>query len=98
MILDDVKTITAYAEDMSEFLKTSDLTETKAFVRSFVKEIEVKPGRPAIVYSIPMPEDSRIPGMDAEEVALHGTVLSTVSFGGACGVRTRGLRLERAVS
>ena len=98
MILDDVKTITDYAEDMSEFLKTSELTESRAFIESFVKEIVVSPGRPAIVYSIPMPEDSRIPGMDAEEFALHGTVLSTVKNGGACGVRTRGLRLERAVS
>ena len=37
---DDIAT---FAADMSEFLKTSELTETKAFVRSFVKEIEVKP-------------------------------------------------------
>ena len=45
---------------MSEFLKTSELTETRAFVRSFVKEIEVKPVRVAIVYSIPTPENSPI--------------------------------------
>ena len=46
--------------EMSEFLKTSELTETKAFVGSFVKEVVVKPGRAAIVYSIPTPEDSPI--------------------------------------
>ena len=39
--------------EKSEFLRASELTETRAFVRSFVKEIEVKPGRAAIVYSIP---------------------------------------------
>ena len=33
-------------------------TETRAFVWSFVKEIEVRPGKAAIVYSIPTPEDS----------------------------------------
>ena len=45
---------------MSNFLKNSELTETRAFVHSFVKEIEVKPGKAAIVYSIPTPEDSPI--------------------------------------
>ena len=30
---------------MGEFLKTSELTETRAFVHSFVKEVVVKPGR-----------------------------------------------------
>ena len=37
VVLDDVETITAYARDMSEFLMESDLTETRSFVRSFVK-------------------------------------------------------------
>ena len=67
---------------MSEFLKTSELTETRAFVHSFVKEVEVKPGKAAIVYSIPMPEDSPIGGADAAEVALNGRVRSTVQSGG----------------
>ena len=48
----------AFAAEMSEFLKTSELTETKAFVRSFVKEIEVKPGKAAIVYSIPLSQST----------------------------------------
>ena len=55
VMLDSADTIATFAADMSEFLKTSELTETKAFVRSFVKEIEVKPGKAAIVYSIPTP-------------------------------------------
>ena len=29
-----------------------------------------------------MPDDSPIPGRDAEEMALNGSVLSTVKFGG----------------
>ena len=82
VMLDSADTIATFAADMSEFLKTSELTETKAFVRSFVKEIEVKPGKAAIVYSIPTPEDSPIGGANAVEVALNGGVRSTVRHGG----------------
>ena len=80
--LDSADTIATFAEDMSEFLKTSELTQTRAFVHSFVKEIEVKSGRAAIVYSIPTPEDSPIGGADAAEVALNGRVRSSVRHGG----------------
>ena len=78
-----------------KFLKTSELTESKAFIRSFVKEIAVAPGKAIIRYSIPMPYDSRIPGRDSEELALNGPVLPTVPFGTPYGIRTRDLRLER---
>ncbi len=81
-VLDDVNTITAYAEEMSEFLATSELTESKAFIRSFVKEIAVAPGAATIRYTIPMPDDSPLRGGKAEEVALDGPVLSTVKSGG----------------
>ena len=67
---------------MSEFLKTSELTETKAFVGSFVKEVVVKPGRAAIVYSIPTPDDSPMGGADAAEIALNGRVMNSVRHGG----------------
>ena len=63
-LLDSADTIAAFAEDMSEFLKKSELTETRAFVHSFVKKIEVKPGRATIVYSIPTPDDSPMGGAD----------------------------------
>ena len=80
--LDSADTIATFAAEMSNFLKNSELTETRAFVHSFVKEIEVKPGKAAIVYSIPTPEDSPIGGADAAEVALTGRVRSTVQSGG----------------
>ena len=67
---------------MSEFLATSELTESKAFIRSFVKEIAVAPGTATIRYTIPMPDDSPLRGGEAEEVALGGPVLSTVKSGG----------------
>ncbi len=94
--LDSADTIATFAAEMSEFLKTSELTETKAFVHSFVKEIEVKPGRAAIVYSIPMPEDSPIGGADAAEVALNGRVRSSVRHGGPSWIRTTDLSFIRA--
>ena len=95
VMLDSADTIATFAADMSEFLKTSELTETKAFVRSFVKEIEVKPGKAAIVYSIPTPQDSPIGGANAVEVALNGGVRSTVRHGGPAWTRTRDLSLIR---
>ena len=85
--LDSADTIAAFAAEMSEFLKTSELTETKAFVRSFVKEIVVKPGRAAIVYSIPTPDDSPAGGADAVEIALNGGVMNSVRRG-RCRTRT----------
>ena len=97
VVLDDVKTITAYAEDMSEFLNESELTERRAFIESFVKEIVVRPGNAIVRYSIPMPEDSRIPGRVAEEVALHGPVLSTVKLGGPNETELRTFRWEVAL-
>ena len=90
-MLDDVDTITAYAEDMSDYLATSELTESKAFIHSFVKEIAVAPGAATIRYAIPMPEDSPPRGGDAEEVALGGPVLSTVKSGGRYWIRTSDL-------
>ncbi len=53
-----METITAFAKDMSDLLKTSELTESRAFIECFVKEIEVRPGRTVIHYTIPTSEDS----------------------------------------
>ncbi len=97
-MLNQLDTVTAYVRDMAAFLRESGITETKAFVRSFVKQVAVSPARAVIHYTIPTPWDSPLAGADAAEVALAGGVMSTASSGGAYGIRTRGLRLERAVS
>ena len=93
-VLDDVETITAYAKDMRDFLNESELTERRAFIETFVKEIVVMPGDALMRYTVPMPDDSLIPGRAAEKVALNGSVLSTVKNGGpTCTVdRTEGSR------
>ena len=80
--LDKMETITAFAQDMSEYLRISELTESRAFIQSFVKEIEVRPGKATIHYSIPTPEDSPIGGGDAAEVVLKRGVMSTGHVGG----------------
>ncbi len=95
-VLDDVETITAYALNLSVFLNESELTERRAFIESFVKEIVVMPGDAVVRYTIPMPDDSPIPGRDVEEMALNGSVLSTVKFGGAGGTRTPYLGIANA--
>ena len=79
VVLDDVDTITAYAKAMREFLRTSELTESRTFIRSFVKEVAVAPGTAVIRYSIPMPRDSRIRGRTPRRWPLRaGTVYFTL--------------------
>ena len=72
-VLDSAEVIAAFAEEMSEFLRTSEITESKAFIRSFVKEIAVQPGAATIRYTIPTPPHSPIGGRDAAEVGAGGS-------------------------
>ena len=87
-LLDRADTIAAFAANMSEFLRTSELTETRAFIQSFVKQIQVSPGKASIIYTIPMPEDSPIGASDATELALNERVMNTIRVSGAEGIRT----------
>ena len=86
-VLDDVRTITAYAQDMNRFLRKSALTERRAFIETFVKEIKLLPDNAVVRYTVPMPDDSLIPGRSAEKVALNGSVLPTLPDGGPTGTR-----------
>ena len=88
VLLDSADVIAAFAEEMSEFLRTSELTESRAFIRSFVKEIVVQPGTATIRYTIPTPPDSPIGGRDAAEIGLPEAVRSTVSDGWGPRIRT----------
>ena len=95
--LGDEETIAAYVKEMSDFLMESELTETRAFIRSFVKEIGVVPGKATIRYTIPMPTDSPIKGRDAQEIALSAPVLSTVTHGGPTRTELRTFRWEVSI-
>ena len=81
-LLDRADVIAAFAEDMSAFLLTSDITETKAFIRTFVKGITVRPGRAVIRQTFPMPEDSLIGRSDPAHVGLDDGIMSSVRVGG----------------
>ena len=84
--LGDEDAIAGHVKEMREFLMESKLTETRAFIRSFVKEIGVVPGKATIRYTIPMPEDSPIKGRDAQEISLSAPVLSTVTHVDRAGI------------
>ena len=71
---------------MKDFLQESELTERRAFIESFVKEIIVIPGDALIRYTVPMPNDSSLTGQATEKVALDASVLSTVHVGGPKGI------------
>ena len=43
---------------MCSVVKDFDVPKARAFIRSFVKEIQISPGNASIIYTIPMPEDS----------------------------------------
>ena len=93
--LDDVETIAAYAQDMSEFLEESELTERRAFIQTFVKEILVSSAGALMRYTVPMPDDSPLHGGKAEELALSGSVLPTAQSGGG-GLRPGAGRWEQS--
>ena len=70
-VRDDVETIAANAQDMTEFLKKSELPELKA-VETFIREIVVMPGKAVVLYKVRMSDDSHRPGGDSEELILGG--------------------------
>ena len=73
--LGDVGEIAEYAREMDDFLDRSELTERRAFIESFVREIVVMPGAALLRYTMPMPGDSPMPARSAEKLALDGSAL-----------------------
>ena len=96
-VLDDVGTIAAYATEMRDFLVESELTERRAFIESFVKEIVVTPDNALMRYTVPMPEDSLIPGGATFSVAPNGAVLTSVKSGGPTGTVPQTFRWEVSI-
>ncbi|MCY3734106.1 MAG: recombinase family protein [Chloroflexi bacterium] len=88
-LLDSAELVAAFAEEMGEFPATSELTETRAFLRTFIQGIEVRPGRALIRYTIPMPEDSPIGRSDRAEVGLESGVRKSVRVGGPDWTKSR---------
>ncbi|HJW87983.1 MAG TPA: recombinase family protein, partial [Dehalococcoidia bacterium] len=53
--LADEKTVRRFVEDLRVLLVESPLTERRAFIRSFVKEVKVTCDRAILTYTMPMP-------------------------------------------
>ena len=67
----------AYAKEMGEFIRTSDLTKSKAFLHSFVTNISVKGHEAVIHYMVPVPDDSPISQTNTGEIDLGADFRST---------------------
>ncbi len=86
-LLDRADAIVSYAARMSRFLRTCEYTETRAFVRSFVKEIQVKPGRAVIAYSIPTPNGIPVGRPDFADFALKRGLVDAMDSGNPREIR-----------
>ena len=89
--LANLETVTQYVTDLRNLLNESSLTERKAFIRSFVKEVKVTGDEVLLTYTMPLPPQ----GISQERVG----VLCSVQRGGAEGIRTPDLlRAREALS
>ena len=76
---------------MRSLFKEAEFTERKAFLRSFIKRIEVNKKQVTVHYNLPMPEGAK----SKEQMG----VLPIVTLGGAEGIRTPDLlRAREALS
>jgi DNA invertase Pin-like site-specific DNA recombinase len=72
----DVEMVKAYGRDLRAMIEEASLTERKAFLRSFIKRIEIDGDRVKVTHKLPLPTGK-------EKVA----VLPIDTFGGAKGIR-----------
>ena len=79
---------------MNRFLRKSELTERRAFIETFVREIELLPDNAVVRYTVPMPDDSLIPGKKAQEIPLNGSVVSTVDVSPPDLTKSRNFQIE----
>jgi site-specific DNA recombinase len=76
----DAEVVKSYAADLKSLLEEVNVVESKAFLRSFIKRIEIDGGSAKIRYILPMPPDGNM----KESLG----VLPMVTFGGEGGTRT----------
>ena len=87
----DEARVKAYAWDLGGLLAKAEITERRAFLRSFVDRIEVDKGRVSVHYRLPWPRSGK--------ASEPGAVLPTETSGGAEGIRTPDLlRAREALS
>ncbi len=72
--LADLKVVRHYVNDLRNLLSESPLTERRAFIRSFIKEVKVTGEEALLTYTMPLPPE----GITNEKAG----VLPTVQYGG----------------
>ncbi len=87
--LPDIETIKAYVEDLKSVLASSEILEQRAFLKSFVKEIEVGNSELTIRYTLPLPPE----GTDEEVIG----VLPFTRQSRPCGARTHDTLIKSQV-
>jgi len=55
----DVEMVKSYAQDLRSLLEEADFTESKTFLRSFVKRIVVNKKQVTIYYNLPIPPEGK---------------------------------------
>ena len=76
----DTEIVRSYAEDLKGLFQEADITESKAFLRSFIKRIEINESEGIIHYMLPVPSHRG----DMQSVG----VLPIDTYGGDRGIRT----------
>ena len=76
----DAEAVKSYAEDLKSLFIEADIIESKAFLRSFIKRIEINKREDVIQYKLPVPPNCS----DRQSVE----VLPIDNYGGAGGIRT----------
>ena len=76
----DIDTVKSYTRDLKSLLEESDITERKAFLRSFIKRIEINRDRVIVYYHLPLPQ--------GENRKVAAEVLPIVTPGEEGGTRT----------
>jgi len=71
----DIDVVKSYTKDLKSLLEESDITERKAFLRSFIKRIEINRDRVIVYYHLPLPR--------GEKGKVAAEVLPIDTFGGA---------------
>ena len=80
----ELETVKAYAQDLRNLLEEADFTQSKTFLRSFVKKVIINGDKAKIQYRLPMPPD----GKKTQSIG----VLPVDTLGGDRGIRTPDLR------
>ena len=84
------KVVRQYVDDLRQFIDNSELTERRAFIKSFVKEIKVMGDEGRIRYTFPVPPDNH----EEEELG----VLPIVRYNGRWCTKGRTFRLAFTVT